>query len=80
MQEKYLKKYWAEEQTLFYVHFRDGKAVRQIEATLNGKVFLSSEEPVQGECTLYDQHLDDLEAAPKDYISAEEFERVWEKR
>lgn len=80
MKEKYLKKYWPEEQILFYVHFVDGKAVRQIEWTIRGKMFLTTEEPVQGDSILYDQHLDDLGAAPADFITAEEFERVWSQR
>ncbi|MCG2613313.1 hypothetical protein LZZ85_03440 [Terrimonas sp. NA20] len=75
-----MKKYWAEGQTLFFVHFRDGNAVRQIEATSRRTVYLTLENPVDGESTLYDQHLDDLCAGPKDFITAEEFERAWSRK
>lgn len=80
MKEQFLKKYWAEEHILFFVHFRDGKAIRQIEATSERKVFLTIENPVDGDSILYDQHLDDLGAGPKDFITEEEFERAWNKR
>ena len=80
MKEQFLKKYWAEEHILFFVHFRDGKAVRQIEATSERKVFLTIENPVDGDSSLYDQHLDDLGAGPKDFITKEEFDRAWDKR
>lgn len=80
MKEQYLKKYWAEERLMFYVHFRDGKAVRQIEASTGKKVFLTEDNPVEGDAVLYDQHLDDLCAGASDFITQEEFERVWESR
>jgi hypothetical protein len=80
MQEVFIKKYWAEENILFYVHFRDGRAVRQIEVTPEKKVFLSEENPVQGEYSLYDQSLDDLQLDQKDFITAAVFESVWVKK
>jgi hypothetical protein len=80
MKDQYLKKYWAEEQVLFFVHFRDGKAVRQIEATSRRTAFVTTENPVDGESILYDQHLNDLCADSKDFITAEEFERAWSKK
>ncbi|MET0461765.1 MAG: hypothetical protein ABW007_01370 [Chitinophagaceae bacterium] len=80
MQEVFIKKYWAEENILFYVHFQDGKAVRQIEVTPDQKVFLSTENPVQGEFSLYDQLLDDLQLDQKDFITAPVFDAVWRKK
>ena len=65
---------------MFYVHFLDGKAIRQIEVSVRSKIFLSADHPVEGNATLYDQHLDDLCAQARDFITREEFERVWEKR
>ena len=75
MTEVLIKKYWAEENTLFYVHFQDCKAVRQIEVTPARKVFLSDENPEQEECTLYDSSLDDL----RDIICQSIFDEVWNK-
>ncbi|MCG2613322.1 hypothetical protein LZZ85_03485 [Terrimonas sp. NA20] len=80
MREVFIKKYWAEENILFYVHFQDGRAVRQIEVTPNHKVFLSTENPIEGEFSLYDQSLDDLQLDQKDFITAAVFESVWGKR
>ena len=76
----FLKKFWAEGEILFYVHFQDGRAVRQIEVTLKNKVFLTTDHPSEGDSVLYDQHLDDLQAGPRDFITREEFERIWNKR
>jgi hypothetical protein len=48
MQNLFVKKYWDEEDVLFYLHFQNGEAVRQIEMTPKGKVFLTLENPRQG--------------------------------
>ncbi|MCG2613350.1 hypothetical protein LZZ85_03625 [Terrimonas sp. NA20] len=79
MKEVFIKKYWAEENILFYLHFQDGKAVRQIEVTPGRKIFLSADNPQQEDCTLYDQLLDDLEIELRDLISQTMFEKVWKK-
>lgn len=71
MQELFIKKYWSEEDLLFYIHFQHGEAVRQIEVASKGKVFLTSENPSQGESILYDQ---------SDFITEEEFNKVWDEQ
>ncbi len=80
MQELFLRKYWEEEGILFYLHFQEGKAVRQIEIASEGKVYLTLENPIQGESMLYDQSLDELEVSKSDFITKEEFDIIWNKR
>ncbi|MGF7076235.1 hypothetical protein [Mucilaginibacter sp. 3215] len=80
MKETFVKKFWEEEKTLFYLHFQDDMAVRQIEVNSNGKVFLSEEFPIKGDSILYDQPLQDLDLQENDFISEQEFEDVWSNR
>jgi hypothetical protein len=80
MKEIFIKKHWYEEDTLFYMHFQDGRAVRQIEISPSGIKYLSLKNPVQGESALYDQSLDDLELDQEDFISENEFETAWKKQ
>lgn len=40
IQNLFVKKYWDEENILFYIHFWDGEEVRQIEKTTKGRVLL----------------------------------------
>lgn len=77
MQEVFVKKYWDEEDILFYLHFQNGEAVRQIEQTAKGKVLLSSKYPIQGESMLYDQDLEELDLETSDFITEEEFNKEW---
>ncbi|MBB2951620.1 hypothetical protein [Sphingobacterium sp. JUb56] len=78
MQELFIKQYWNEEDILFYIHFQNGEAVRQIEVASNSKVFLTSENPHQGESFLYDQSFDELDLEQPDFITEEEFNKVWD--
>ncbi len=80
MHELFVKKYWKEEDVIFYLHFQNGEAVRQIEITSNEKIFLSSEDPQHGDSMLYDQSFDDLDLQESDFISEEEFNKVWNYR
>lgn len=77
MRQQYVKKYWAENDILFYLHFKDGEAIRQIEFTPKGKIFLTLEEPQKGDSMLYDQTLDELDLQESDFITEEEFNKVW---
>jgi len=79
MTNTYIKKYWPEEDILFYLHFEDKYAVRQIEIGPKGTKFLDFENPTERKL-IYDQSLDDLELNPQDYIDKLEFDKVWEKR
>jgi len=77
MQEVFVKKSWDEENVLFYMHFQNGQAVRQIEETAKRKVFLTVENPNNGESMLYDQTLDELDLQESDFITEEEFNNAW---
>jgi hypothetical protein len=77
MKEVFVKKHWPEDNILFYIHFQDGKAVRQIEVSPNGKKHLSVENPTDGDSMLYDQGFETLDLEEKDLISKEEFEKSW---
>lgn len=77
MKEIFIKKYWEEEDILFYLHFQNGEAVRQIEIAANTKTFLSLNNPIQGDSMLYDKTLESLDIDEKDFISKDEFDKVW---
>jgi len=80
MKEVFVKKYWNEDGVLFYLHFHNNEAVRQLEVTSKGKVFLTLEDPQRGESILYDQSLDDLDLEESDFITKEEFDRIWNEK
>lgn len=80
MKEFFVKKYWDEEDVLFYIHFQNGEAVRQIEETSRDRVLLTSETPLRGESMLYDQSLDELELNKSDFITEEEFNKAWNEQ
>eukprot|EP01133_Synstelium_polycarpum_P010058 gene10058-11733_t len=80
MNEVFVKKYWEEEEVLFYIHFQNGTAVAQIEISAEGKLFLSVDDPDDENAMLYDQSLSDLDLEEEDFISKEEFEEVWSER
>ncbi len=73
----FIKKYWDEEDILFYIDFKKGRAIRQIEISKNKKICLTLEKPQQDNSLLYDQSFDDLDIEESDIISEEEFNRVW---
>lgn len=76
--EIYIKKKWEEENILYYLHFLNDYAVRQIEINHLGEyTFLSDDKPIKGDSILYDQKLSDLEIDKLDYIGEEEFNKVW---
>ena len=75
----YIKKYWKEESVIYYFHFVGEDAVRQIEIESDKTIYLSTEHPISGDYFLCDQSLRWLDITPADYITKEEFERVWQK-
>jgi hypothetical protein len=77
MQELFVKKFWEEESIWFYIHFQNKEAIRQIEISSKGKVFLTLENPQQGESMLYDQSIEELDLQDSDFITKEEFEGIW---
>lgn len=77
MNDCFIKKYWKEEDILFYLHFHNKLVVRQIEVLSGETVCLTIESPIQGEHLLCDKELDDLSFEESDYISEKEFNKVW---
>ncbi|TPG40250.1 hypothetical protein [Flavobacterium pectinovorum] len=77
MKNVFIKKNWEEENILFYLHFQDGEAIRQIEIKENEKLFLSSDTPQIGDSFLYDQSLDELDLQESDFITENEFDKIW---
>lgn len=73
----YIKKYWEEENVVFYFHFVGEDAVRQVEIHTGKTVRLSVEHPFCGESMLCDQGFSSLELSHDDFISKEEFENAW---
>jgi len=80
MKEVFVKKYWDEEDVLFYLHFQNGEAIRQIEITSNTKQKLTSSNPLNGDSMLYDQSLDELDLKESDYITESDFNKIWNEQ
>lgn len=77
MDDCFIKKSWEEESVLFYLHFHNRLVVRQIEVLLEETVYLTIENPIQGEHLLCDKELDDLSFEESDYILEKEFNKMW---
>ncbi|MBS0027230.1 hypothetical protein ACTJJ0_12255 [Chitinophaga sp. 22321] len=78
MQELFVKKYWKEENIWFYIQFQNKQAIRQIELSSRGKVFLTLENSQNGESMLYDQTIEELDLESSDFITKDEFEKEWQ--
>lgn len=74
--EVFIKKYWDEEDTWFYLHFKDKYVSRQIEIQGDIVTKLSDENPDDYKI-MADQSLEDLEYEHEDIITKEEFEKAW---
>lgn len=79
MKEIFIKKYWDEENILFYLHFQDKECVRQIEIKEGNYIFLSKENPEQY-LLIADKDFDESDYNKEDFIAKEEFEIVWNKK
>ncbi|AFD07527.1 hypothetical protein [Solitalea canadensis] len=80
MKEVFIKKYWKEGDVLFYLHFQNGVAIRQIEITSNAKLFLTSSSPQKDNSMLYDQSIDELDLEETDFITEDHFNKIWNER
>ncbi len=76
----YVRKKWEEEDITFYIHFQNNEAVRQIELSSKGKIFLTLENPLQGESMLLDQSIEYLDLEKQDFITEQEFNFIWEEK
>ncbi|SMP29191.1 hypothetical protein [Chryseobacterium profundimaris] len=47
MKEVFVKKYWDEEDVLFYLHFQDNEVVRQLEITSTSKLNITLNNPIK---------------------------------
>lgn len=77
MNDCFIKKYWKEENILFYLHFHNEIAVRQLEIYPQKIIHLTTNIPIINEHFLYDQKLEDLNLDDSDYISEKEFNAKW---
>lgn len=77
MKEVFVKKYWDEDDVLFYLHFQNDEAVRQVEITPSSKLKLTTSNPLNGDSMLYDQSLNELDLKESDFITEEEFNKIW---
>jgi hypothetical protein len=80
MKNIYTKYFWDEERVTFFSHFRDDFAVRQIEIWKDKTLYLSEENPNQEGSMLYDGRFDELDLTDTEFISQEEFEKVWNQQ
>ncbi len=80
MKEAFVKKYWDENSTLFYLYFQDDKAIKQVEVTNEYRRFLSLDNPINGDSLLYDQTIDELDLQETDFITKEEFYKIWNSK
>jgi hypothetical protein len=78
MKQVFLKKYWEEENVIFYMHFKNGEAIRQVEIRPAAKLFLSLSNPMNGDSILYDQSLEELDLKESDLITEDEFNKIWD--
>ena len=77
MPESFFKRYADEEGVMFYLHFKDGIAVRQIEVSKKGKIRLSTAHPIEDGSQLCDQPETGCDLIPADAITRGEFEETW---
>jgi hypothetical protein len=80
MKEVFVKRYWADDDITFYLHFQNGKAIAQVEMTPKGKIYLSTDSPLVGDSMLYDQSLDELDLGENDFITKEDFMKIWDEK
>ena len=80
MKNKFIKKYWDEENLWFYIHFQDEWAVRQLIIGPDRRTYLTEGDPIQGDEILYDQKLEELELEEKDFVSEDEFNAAWNQK
>jgi hypothetical protein len=76
----FFKYYFDEEDTTFYVQYHDGWVVRQIEISQLDKIFLSEDNPSQGNSRMADQPLEEADMEVLSPITRKEFDKVWHSR
>lgn len=82
MKTIYIKRYWDEDNEMYYFHIENGNVIRQIVINYNSGLVikLSQETPHFDEYILCDQILEHIEWRDSEYISEVEFENIWNKK
>lgn len=82
MKPIYLKRYWDEDNEMYYFHIENRNVIRQIVINYNSGlvVKLSQETTNFEEYILCDQILNLVEWQDFEYISEVEFENIWNKK
>ncbi len=82
MKPIYLKRYWDEDNEMYYFHIENRNVIRQIVINYNSGlvVKLSQETTNFEEYILCDQILNLVEWQDSEYISEVEFENIWNKK
>lgn len=82
MKPIYLKRYWDEDNEMYYFHIENRNVIRQIVINYNSGlvVKLSQETTNFEEYILCDQILNIVEWQDSEYISEVEFENIWNKK
>lgn len=82
MKPIYIKRYWDEDNEMYYFHIENRNVIRQIVINYNsGSVVKLSQETTNfEEYVLCDQILNLVEWQDSEYISEAEFENIWNKK
>lgn len=82
MKPIYLKRYWDEDNEMYFFHIENRNVIRQIVINYNSGlvVKLSQETTNFEEYILCDQILNLVEWQDSEYISEVEFENIWNKK
>lgn len=80
MKDVFVRKRWDEENVVFYIHFQNDYAVRQIEISPAGERFLSIKNPLVEDSMLCDKEISSFDFNNNDFITNQEFETKWDKK
>lgn len=80
MNDIFIKKKWDEEDIVFYIHFKNDVAIRQMEIYPNEIRYLSESNPFYKDSWLCDQSLETLDFEKNDFIDKIEFETLWNNK
>lgn len=79
MSEIFIRRYYQEENIMYYLHFIGEEAVRQLEIHTDKRLRYTTEHPYDDDGGLYDQDFSDVEWPADSFITRDEFETEWNK-
>lgn len=81
MKDIFIRKSYQDEggSILIYLQFHGEYAVKQLEISEDHIVMLTTEHPIDGHYFLYDQNFSDINWDSNDFITEEDFNKVWDK-